>query len=447
VPTAPLVGWVSNATANASLISLTAVAHVTLANLAVSFARGSGVIVSASSDVVLLNLTVLGMGVGGISVSESNDTVVAGATVTGSGGAAVDMWGGGDRAALASSGVVVVDSTVRHFGRRCLSYNAGISVGSVGGVVAHNDVSGGPHVGARTVTNDGLFELNVVHDTVLAACDMAAYYAGASDYSVWNATIRNNFFYRNGFAAAGCNDQSGRDVADIYFDEAQSGVTASGNVHFSPVPPYNFSYLAHGRVTYAHIFNGGSHVTASNSLVVDANVSFFQSVTALGRYFSTACDPAGSHLLGMHAMRWNEGVFAARYPELAALQGACDATAAACAADKSCPAAPFAVAFASSVNVNVSTLTLLGQNASVFDPANFNFSSLWQGSDPGFAAGSPAAARAALNFQLAADSPVYAAIPGFRRIPMECFGPFACSSEPAAYPRAANMALSEESPA
>jgi hypothetical protein len=366
---------------------------------------------------------------------------VAGATVTGSGGAAVDTWGGGDRATLTSSGNVVVDTTARHFGRRCMSYLAGISVGSVGGVVAHNDVSGGPHLGAHTVTNDGLFEYNVVHDTVLAACDMAAFYNGANDWSVWNTTIRYNFFYRNGHAAAGCNDQSGRDVGDVYLDNAQSGAVLSSNVHFSPVPPYNFSYLAHRRVTYAHIVNGGSHVAASNSLILDANISYYQSCTGLAHFFASACSPTGSCLGGMHAMRWNTGVYAARYPELAALQGACDATAEACAADATCPAAPTAGVFAASVNVNVSALTQLGQNASVFDPSHFNFSGLWAGMDPGFAAGSPEAARATLNFQLADDSPVYAAIPGYRRIPMECFGPWACSSAPAAYPRAATLAL------
>jgi len=314
-------------------------------------------------------------------------------------------------------------------------------VGSVGGVVAHNEVSGGPHVGANTVTNDGLFEFNVVHDTVLAACDMAAFYTGARDYSVWNTTIRSNFFYRNGFSAAGCNDQSGRDVGDIYLDEAQSGVAISGNVHFSPVPPYNFSYLQQARVTYAHIINGGSHVTASNSLVVDANVSFFQSCTGLHNFFADACDPAGSLLAGMRAMQWDTGVYAARYPALAALHGACEPTVAACAADAACPAAPYGGAFASSASVNVSVVTLLGVNASVFDPARMNFTGLWEGLDPRFAAGSPAAARAALNFQLVDDSPVYAALPGFRRIPMECFGPFACSGEPAPYPRAATMKI------
>jgi hypothetical protein len=441
VSTSPLVGWVSNASAGASLLSLTAVAHVTLANLAVSFARGSGVTVAASTDVVLLNLTVSGMGARGISVSGSNGTVVAGATVTGCGGGGISSWGGGDRATLTSSGVVVVDSTVQHFGRRCLSYEGGISVGSVGGVVAHNDVSGGPHVGARTETNDGLFEFNVVHDTVLAACDMAAFYVGAPDWSVWNTTIRFNLFYRNGFAAAGCNAQSGRDVADIYFDVTQSGADISSNVHFTPTPPYNFSYLQHARVTYAHLINGGSHVAVSNSLVLDANISFYQSCDALGRVFATACNPAGSHLLGMHAMRWNTGVFAARYPALAALQGACDASGAACAADPSCPAAPFGGAFASSATVNVSVVTLLGVNASVFDPRHFNFSGLWAGLDPRFAAGSPAKARETLSFQLEDDSPVYAAVPGFRRIPMECFGPRACSGEPAPYPRAAALEL------
>ena len=124
-----------------------------------------------------------------------------------------------------------------------------------------------------------------------------------------------------------------------------------------------------------------------------------------------------------------------------ATPAATDATVAACAADAACPAAPTAGAFAASANVNVSVLTVLGQNASVFDPAHFNFTGLWQGLDPRFAAGSPEAARATLSFQLAEDSPVYAAIPGFRRIPMECMGPWACSSTPAAYPRAATMEL------
>lgn len=446
VATSPLVGWVSNVTANASLISLSSVAHVTLSNLAVSFSRSSGIAVSSSTDVVLLNVTVLDMGSAGITVTECNDTVVAGATVTGSGGAAVTTWGGGDRQTLTSSGIVVVDTTVRHFGRRCLSYNGGITVGSVGGVVAHNEVEGGPHVGTNTQTNDGLFEFNVVHDTVLAACDMAAFYAGANDWSVWNTTIRFNFFYRNGFAAAGCNDQSGHDVGDVYLDESQSGAVISSNVHFSPVPPYNFSYLAHGRTTYAHIINGGSHVVASNSMVLDANISFFQSCDAVGaRVFPSACDPTGSRLAGMHAMQWNTGVYAERYPDLAALQGACDPTAAACAADPTCPAAPYSVAYASSVNVNVSVLTLLGENASVFDPSHFNFTGLWQGMDPLFVAGSPGAARATLNFQLADDSPVYTDIPGFRRIPMECFGPWACINSSAPYPRAATIALHHSS--
>jgi len=86
-------------------------------------------------------------------------------------------------------------------------------------------------------------------------------------------------------------------------------------------------------------------------------------------------------------------------------------------------------------------VTLLGVNASVFDPSHVNFTELWQGLDPRFAAGSPAAARATLNFQLADDSPVYAAVPGFKRIPMECFGPGACSGAPAPYPRAATLQL------
>jgi len=88
------------------------------------------------------------------------------------------------------------------------------------------------------------------------------------------------------------------------------------------------------------------------------------------------------------------------------------------------------------VVVNVTQPVVLAENASVFDPSNFNISGQWTGLDPGFAAGSPAAARASMDFQLAADSPVYAALPRFQRIPTECMGPYACPNLTVPYPRA-----------
>lgn len=437
---APLYGWVSNASSQPALLSISGAAHVAFVNFALSFSRGAGASIVGSDDVTLLNVTVVGVGGSGVSVLSSTGVVVAGANVSHTGGSGISSYGGGSRRNLTSSGLVVVDSTVLHVGRRCLSYAGGITLDSIGAVSAFNAITGTPHIGSNVASNDGLFEYNVVTNTVLAACDMGAFYAGAADWSVWNATVRYSAFYLTGYAAAGCNMQSGTDIGDVYFDEVQSGVRIYGNVHWNPNPPHVFSYLSKQRKTYAHIINGGSHAQVGNSLVVDANISYFNSISGLASdYHATVCSPNGSYIGGMRAMAWNEGTYAAHYPELAALQAGCDSGVAPCAQDATCPAAPFACSVTNMVLVNVTTPVFLAENASVFDPSNFNISGQWVGLEPGFQAGSLAAARASLNFQLAPDSPVYADLPGFREIPIACMGPYACPNLTVPYPRAAGL--------
>jgi len=108
--------------------------------------------------------------------------------------------------------------------------------------------------------------------------------------------------------------------------------------------------------------------------------------------------------------------------------------------DTACPTAPFNGSFATNVNVNVTgSIVSFGQNSSVFDPSNFNLTGQWIGLDPGFAAGSVQQARDTGNFQLVDNSSVYTQLPGFERIPMECFGPMTCLDHPTPYPRAATI--------
>lgn len=430
-----LTAWAS---VNVTGISVVQQANVTLSSLSVSFARGAGVSVTSSAGVVLLDLVVTGTGSSGISVIESTGSSVLGCNVSHTGGTGVDVYGGGNRSTLTSCGNTVADCRVSMVGRRCMSYAGAIGGSVIGSVIAHNDVSITPHIGMGNTANDALIEYNVIHDTVLAACDMGAVYDGAADWSVWNTTVRYNFFYRNGFSEVGCNMQSGSDVADIYFDEAMAGASAYGNVHWMPVPSVPFSYLAKKRVTYAHILNGGTHTSVRNSIVVDANISATESGDALASdFFPVCCAPNGTHIAGMIAMHWNTGVYAERYPALAALAAACDATPLECAGNPACPAAPYNVSYALSANVNVTTVLEMGRGANgTWPESRVNTTGTWEGGDPGWVVPDP---RAALNFQLADDSPLYAL--GFARIPMECFGPDACvqpEGAGAAYPRAAH---------
>lgn len=219
-------------------------------------------------------------------------------------------------------------------------------------------------------------------------------------------------------------------------------------MHWAPNPFHAQSWLSKARETYAHIVNGGSSVSIANELTIDANISMFQSIWGLsGSGYTAVCAANGSRLAGMRAMNWSTGIYAQRYPDLAALHDYCDPEPADCAADPACPAAPYRGSFTNVASVNTTGVVIdLGHNASVFDPSHFNFTGQWQGLDPGFAAGSPAAARATLSFQLANDSAVYAALPGFQRLPIECMGPDLCvegEGEEAAvggvYPRAAHI--------
>lgn len=121
----------------------------------------------------------------------------------------------------------------------------------------------------------------------------------------------------------------------------------------------------------------------------------------------------------------------------------------ACGADPDCGSAPYNNEVSTNVIVNAtavfsacrpypSCVRLTGEHAplppplpSVYPPSapfnnsNFNVTNNLVTQDPGWAVPDP---RAALNFQLAADSPAY--VLGFRRIPTECFGPGArCPGE------------------
>jgi hypothetical protein len=137
----------------------------------------------------------------------------------------------------------------------------------------------------------------------------------------------------------------------------------------------------------------------------------------------------------MLAMDWNTGLYAQRYPALAAQKASCDASPADCAADPACPAAPYSVSYVLHANVNVTDVLEMGKDNTLWPASRVNTSANWVGMDPGFVDADP---RSTLNFQLKDDSPLYAL--GFVRIPMECFGPDVCVGrrEGALYPRAAH---------
>jgi hypothetical protein len=187
-------------------------------------------------------------------------------------------------------------------------------------------------------------------------------------------------------------------------------------------------------VSYGFFMDGTRESSVRNNIwVLDgANFSFNG---AAGLVWDKAQQgDNSSYLQELRDVAWNApGSPFARYgPGLTRLRGDWPAGGAvACSLDEDCGPSPARNVFHANVIVNATAL--FTGPPPPFDAAPFfNFSANYEtAGDPGFAAGSGAAARQGLNFQLREDSPVYAAGIGFQRIPTECFGPGRrCPGEP-----------------
>jgi hypothetical protein len=188
--------------------------------------------------------------------------------------------------------------------------------------------------------------------------------------------------------------------------------------------------------SYAFFEDGTREAVKRNNLIVlndapgapGSNVSFNGGA---GIVWDAAQQGNNSlYLDRLRAVDWRGGIYAERYPALAALHDFWPAGgAAACALDRACGPAPFGYELSTNVIVGAAGL-FTGPPAALDNPASFNFTNNWLTDDPGFVSSD---ARAALDFQLRDDSPAFAR--GFVKIPMDCFGPGRrCPGEPARYP-------------
>jgi hypothetical protein len=156
--------------------------------------------------------------------------------------AGVYFGGGGDRLTLTPSGNVLVDSTVMYPERLTWTYNPAATL-DTGGVLAHCELAHAPHFALTLQGNDIWVQGNVIHHTTQVICasffivcsssaclparcaplaqytfDTAAMYYYHQDWSMYNLTVINNFFYLNGLGVSTCNGQTSCNRDAIYPD-------------------------------------------------------------------------------------------------------------------------------------------------------------------------------------------------------------------------------------
>jgi hypothetical protein len=423
-------------TVNETLITFDHTSDVWLSSITIEAARGHGIQLLSARGIVLHNVTVRNIGQDAVNAYLTNDTLVAGSRLLDAGCAGARFSGGGDRLALQPSGNTVVDSEIARFDRLVFTYNPAVDL-DTGAVAAHNDLHDSPHFCVSLDGNDVAVLGNLIHGCSAATYDSAAIYFYPMDWSKRNVTIRWNFFFLNAQGATTCNAETSCNRDAIYPDNGSAAPVVEMNVVYHPrgedLTCEHCTSLDHV-VSYGYFMDGTRESSVRNNLwVLDgANFSFNG---AAGLTWDSAQQGNGSvYLAELRAVAWNDtaSLFARRYPALSQLRGAWPPGGAeACAQDVECGPSPALNAFSANVIVNATAL-FTPPPPPFNEMPFFNFSGNFEtDGDPGFVAGSGAAARAALNFQLRDDSPVYSAGIGFQRIPTECFGPgLRCPGEP-----------------
>lgn len=158
-------------------------------------------------------------------------------------------------------------------------------------------------------------------------------------------------------------------------------------------------------------------MSVSNNIVVDALNLTLNSAGML-TWDEKGHTNGSSYYLEMDAVNWNTGVYAERYPDLAALD---DFVAPDCPLNLRCPAAPYNNTLKFNVAANVSALMVYPPADNPFPRSGFDvgIQSNYMAQDPGWANADP---RATLDFGLAANSPAFQM--GFTNFSTNCFGAY-----------------------
>ncbi|MBR3692067.1 MAG: right-handed parallel beta-helix repeat-containing protein [Clostridia bacterium] len=284
-----------------SLIHSAGADGVTVEGFALKCARSCGIELSGN-DCLLKNLHIRNVAEHAITVTGYRNTVEGcEITRTGRGGIYVE---GGDRESLTPGENRVINNRIHHFSELYQTYQAGVSLGGVGNICAHNEICFTPHAAIIYRGNDHLIEYNHIHDAVLYSADAGAIYAGR-DWSAYGTVIRYNLL---------------RDIGSeklrpegIYWDDALSGQTAYGNIILRAG---HFGFLIGGGrdnvVRHNIIAESGTAAITFDSRTYDG---FF-----LGGWYRAAVETEGEgQWLSLLNVPYRTGIWAEKYPALAAV--------------------------------------------------------------------------------------------------------------------------------
>ena len=282
-----------------NLIKADGTENLTIDGFTLKCARNTGICFNGN-DCVLKNLFVTNVASHGIVVNGYRNTVEnCEITRTGRGGIYVC---GGDRPTLTPGENKVINNYIHHFSEVYQTYQAGISLGGVGNICAHNEICFTPHSAILYGGNDQIIEYNYIHDAVLYSADAGAIYAGF-DWAAHGCVIRYNIL---------------RDIGSetlhpqgIYWDDGLSGQSAYGNILIN-VKDQSFEV------------GGGRDIVVRDNLIINPGATGLEyddrnrDGFVNGGWSHAAVDtPEGKHWKVLASVPYTSEIWGKKYPTLA----------------------------------------------------------------------------------------------------------------------------------
>jgi hypothetical protein len=276
--------------------------------------RADLVNVSGGNNIRFVHCTFRNTGGDAIEINKSSNSGVDYGLIanTGSGGV---VLAGGSRPTLINGNNYVRNTDIHHFGRWDRTYRPGVRLSGSGNIVEHNLIYDAPHTAILFSGNEHRIRYNDIGHVVQEASDAGAIYAGR-DWGYRGNLINTNFVHHIESVFGGSNG--------IYLDDAVSGNTVFGNV------------LYHIRAM-AILSGGGRDNLMRNNVIVGADSGLYTDRRAqswANHDYDTRSCPDDWNLLGrinvvyetcysdypnVPAIDYQHGVWASRYPTLAAI--------------------------------------------------------------------------------------------------------------------------------
>ncbi|GIP34195.1 X2-like carbohydrate binding domain-containing protein [Paenibacillus sp. J2TS4] len=359
-----------------SLIRMDQTSNIVFSGLNMEVSRGNGIEITGGENNRIEYSEISKMGGYAVRIYGGRNNGVYGSLIysLGNGGIRLD---GGDFETLTPAENYVVNNDISDYSRVKLTYTPAVELNGVGNRVAYNKLHNAPHFAIQFRGNDHLIEYNDIYDVVKETADASAIYSGRS--FVWRGNvIRYNYFHDM------VASQLRVSTAAIYLDDYMSGVEMRGNV-FHDIGKQAFK-LANGREN-----------VVENNIVLDSGTF----IAFMNRNYKPGEKNYDSLMSKFDQVPYQGEIWSARYPTLPNIL-------------EDDPLLPKRNVVRNNVFVNTGNITGDSRNMEMGTFEN----NIAFADKEGLGFVDPANG----NFGLRDDSPIYAQLPEFEKIPFDQIG-------------------------